>query len=136
MKSRVIVVGVVEKDDKILLGQKRSGVGPYPNSWHIPGGGANLGEESLEDAIRREIREEANIETTNIQQIGFDEDREPDKHGELTHYVFLDFTAEYLSGELKAGDDMDTLKWVEKSEIKDLNLNKPTHKLLKKLKII
>lgn len=136
MKSRVIVVGVIEKEGKILLGQKKSNVGPYPNSWHLPGGGINLGEESIEDALCREIREETNIEIKNIIPFGFDEDREPNKHGELTHYIFLDFHADYLSGKLKPGDDMNTLQWVNKNKIKTLNLNKPTIKLLKKQKLL
>lgn len=136
MKSRVIVVGLIEKDGKILLGKKPENIGPYPNTWHIPGGGVNLGEETIEDALRRELREEAGIEIDNIEPLGFDEDREPNKHGEMMHYIFLDFKAQYASGEVKAGDDIHHLQWIEKSELKNLNLNKPTLKLLRKLNYI
>lgn len=136
MKSRVIVVGLIEKNGSFLLGKKPGNIGPYPNTWHIPGGGIDLGEESLEEALRREIKEETGIEIQNIESTGFDEDNEPNKHGEMTHYVFLDFRAEWLSGEIKAGDDMKGLKWIQKDELKNLNLNKPTQKLFKKLKII
>lgn len=136
MKSRVIVVGLIEKDDAVLLGKKSGNIGPYPNTWHNPGGGVNLDEEALEEALRREIKEEAGIEIQNIEQLGFDEDNEPDKHGDMTHYVFLDFRAEWLSGEIKAGDDMKELKWIRKDELKVLNLNKPAKKLFKKLNLI
>lgn len=136
MKSRVIVVGLVEKEDKVLLGKKAENVGPYPNTWHIPGGGINLGEETIEEALRRELREEAGIEIKDIEPLGFDEDCEPDKHGEMMHYIFLDFKAQYASGEIEAGDDIHHLKWVEKSELKNLTLNKPSIKFLKKLKYI
>ncbi len=133
MKSRVIVVGVIEKDDSILVGKKPDGIGPYPNTWHIPGGGVNLEEETLEDALRREMLEEAGIEIENIEAVGFDEDYENDKHGEKTHYVFLDFKATCTSKDVNAGDDMKSLKWVKKDELKNLNLNKPAKKLLQKL---
>lgn len=136
MKSRVIVVGLIEKDDKVLLGKKPENVGPYPNTWHIPGGGIDLGEETIEEALRRELREEAGIEISDIEPLGFDEDHEPNKHGEMMHYIFLDFKAHYASGEVKAGDDINHLQWIEKSKLKSLNLNKPTRKLLKKLKYL
>jgi len=136
MKSRVIIVGIIEKDGKILLGKKPENIGPYPNTWHLPGGGINLDEESLEEALKREIKEEARIEVKNIESVGFDEDYEPNKHGEMTHYLFIDFKAICISKQLNPGDDMNYLQWVEKSKIKNLNLNKPTRKVLKKLKII
>jgi len=133
MKSRVIVVGVIEKNGAILLGKKPDGVGPYPDTWHIPGGGVNLEEEKLEDALKREMREEAGIEITNIKAVGFDEDYENDKHGEKTHYVFLDFKASCSSNDAKAGDDMSSLQWVKMDKLKNLDLNKPTRRLLEKL---
>ena len=71
------------------MGKPPKGVGPYPDTWHIPGGGVELGKESLIEALRREVKEETNIEITDIIPIGFSEDREPNKHGEMTHYIFL-----------------------------------------------
>lgn len=136
MKSRVIVVGLIENGDSILVGKKSDGVGPYPNTWHIPGGGVNLEEETLEEALKREMFEEAGIEIEDIEPIGFDEDYENDKHGETTHYVFLDFKATCSSENVSAGDDMKSLQWVKKEELKNLNLNKPTKKLLQKLKYL
>lgn len=133
MKSRVVVVGLIQKDNNILLGKKPENTGPYPNTWHIPGGGINLEEETLEEALKREMMEEAGIEIEDIESVGFDEDYENDKHGEKIHYVFLDFKATCISDNVKAGDDMEYLQWVDKKELKTLNLNKPLRKLLKKL---
>lgn len=136
MKTRVIVVGLVEKDGKFLLGQKPENIGPYPNTWHIPGGGVDLEKESVEEALRREIQEEAGIEIDNIQQVDFDEDYEPNKHGEETHYIFLQFHATCSTDQIVAGDDMTSLEWIEKEKLKDLNLNKPSKKLLQKLNLL
>jgi ADP-ribose pyrophosphatase YjhB (NUDIX family) len=136
MKSRVIVVGVIEKDEKIPLGRKPDNIGPYPNTWHLPGGGVDLENETLEEALKREMKEEAGIEISNIETIGFDEDEEADKKGELTHYIFLDFKAVCASENFKAGDDLNFLQWVEKSKLKDFNLNKPTKKILHKLNLV
>lgn len=135
MNFRIIVVGLIEKNEKLLLGKKPDNTGPYPNTWHIPGGGINS-DETLEIALRREMKEEAGIEIEEIQEVGFDEDFEQNKHGEMTHYIFLDFKARCKSKEINAGDDMKSLKWVGKDELKNLDLNKPTKKLLQKLKYI
>lgn len=76
--------------------------------------------ESLEEALRREVEEETGIEISNIERIDFDEDYESDKRGEMTHYLFLVFTAKFKSGKMKASDDMKQLEWVEKSGIQKL----------------
>ncbi|HLD57692.1 MAG TPA: NUDIX domain-containing protein [archaeon] len=133
MECRVIVAAIIEKDGKLLLGQKPNNVGPYPNTWHLLGGGIKLGEESIIDALKREIREEANIEITDIQRVSFDEDYEPNKHGEKTHYIFLVFKAKHKSGDPKASDDITELKWIDKSQLSKIKLARPSIKLFKEL---
>lgn len=132
MKTRVIVSAVIEKDDSLLFGRKQADRGPYPNTWHLIGGGVDDGE-PLEDAIKREIKEEAGIEVEITGSLGFDDDFEPNKHGEMTHYVFLVFQATYMSGELKPDDDIDELRWIAKDELAKTKLNRPSIKLFKKM---
>jgi len=136
MKSRLIVAAIVKKDDKYLLGMKPDNTPPYPNTWHLLGGGVNLDEENLEEAIRREVREEAGIELGEVRRVSFDEDYEPNKHGENTHYVFLVYEGEYKSGDLKAADDIHELKWFTRNELKEIPLTRPSIKLFKELGII
>jgi 8-oxo-dGTP diphosphatase len=131
MKARVIVTTLIEKNGKILLGQKPKDIGPYPNTWHLPGGGVNIEDESLEDAVRREIREETGLEVAKMERVNFDEDYEPDKRGEMTHYVFLVYKVTPKTVNAKAGDDIVELKWFKKSELKKLSLTRPSVKLFK-----
>jgi len=133
MKSRVIVSAVIEKGDLLLFGKKKANVGPYPNSVHLIGGGANLDDELLEDALIREINEEANIKVELVERLGFDEDYEPDKRKELTHYVFLVYRAKYISGEIKPKDDVVELNWYHKKDLNTIPLNKPSIRLFKKM---
>lgn len=135
MKSRLIVAAIVKKGDKYLLGMKPDNTPPYPNTWHLLGGGVNLEEENLEDAVKREVREEAGIELKDIKRVSFDEDYEPNKHGEETHYVFLVYEGEYKSGNLKADDDIQELKWFSRNELKEITLTRPSIKLFKELGI-
>lgn len=136
MKSRIIVVGLIKKDGKILLGQKPPGKGPYPDTWHLPGGGVNLEEENCEDAITREITEETGLQVKNISKVAWDTDIEPDKNGEETYYIFLQFICEHESGQLIAGDDMHHFEWIDINSLSNYNLNKPTKVLLEKLDYI
>lgn len=130
MKTRVIVSAVIEKDGDLLFGRKKANVGPYPNIWHLIGGGVNDGE-SLTQAVKREIKEEAGIEVEIGKSLGFDEDCEPNKHGEMTHYILLVFQAKYISGEIKADDDIEKLEWIPKKNLSQIELNRPAIKLFK-----
>ncbi len=133
MKSRVVVAAVIEKGDYLLFGRKTKNRGPYPNKDLILGGGVDLENESLKEATLREVKEESGLSVEIIKEIGFDEDYEPNKHGEMTHYLFITFLAKYVSGELKANDDINKLKWVHKNDVKKLDLCIPSIKIFKKL---
>jgi ADP-ribose pyrophosphatase YjhB (NUDIX family) len=133
MKWRLVVAAVIEDGDSILFGEKASGRGPYPDTIHIPGGGMDPETENIEEAIRREVREEAGIEICDLKKLDFDEDYEPNKHGEMTHYIYLVFTARYKSGELNATDDLARLMWIKKSDIRKQRLNRASIKTFTKL---
>jgi len=131
MKTRIIVAAVIEKGECILLCQKPKNVGPYPNTWHIPGGGVNSESETLIEAVKREVLEETNLQITNIAPVYFGEDTTENWQKDLTHFIFLIFRCQYKDGKLKPGDDIATTKWVKKSEVMSFDINQPTQKLLK-----
>lgn len=136
MKSRIIVSAIIEHNGKYLLGRKPKDIGPYPNTWHLLGGGVDIEKETLLQAIKREVKEEANIEITNIEPISFDEEDGVNKHNENIHYIFHVYKANYASLELKPNDDIEILQWFSKEEIKTIPLPTPSIKLFKKIGII
>jgi 8-oxo-dGTP diphosphatase len=108
------LVGVgaaVWKNDKILLIQR--GASPRKGTWSLPGGLVQLGED-LESAVIREVREETGIEA-RLRGVALlvdliDRDREDNvRH----HYVVIDFAADWVSGEAKAGDDAADVAWAD-----------------------
>ncbi len=124
-------MAVIEKDGKILMGNKAYGVGPYPDTWRLPGGGIEEGESPV-DAVKREVMEEVGLEVLEIKNIGIYEDDEPDKKGEMTHYIFNMFRVEVV-GEEKISDEFPEIKWIERSELRDAKLARPSIKLFKDL---
>ena len=60
------IVACVDASGRVLL-VKQIG-GPYAGAWLLPGGGVDEGE-SIEDGLRREMREETGCELDDIQRV-------------------------------------------------------------------
>lgn len=81
---------------------------PY---WLFPGGKRELGE-SIEDALRRELREELSIDVTNIQHLGVVRGNTPEG-APLTMHLF----SAVPRGEPRASSEIDRLIWVGHRDI-------------------
>jgi ADP-ribose pyrophosphatase len=126
---RLAVGAVVFKDDRVLL--VRRGQPPARNLWAIPGGSVEIGE-TLQQAAEREIREETGIRIRAAKPIyTFDVIERDESEGIRFHYVIVDLLADYVSGELSAGDDAVEARWVSADEINSLAVNSTTLQLLK-----
>jgi len=70
-RPKVGVSVIIYKDNKILMLKRIGAHGS--GTWSFPGGHLEFGEE-IEDAVRREVREETGVEIKNIQQVTFTND--------------------------------------------------------------
>ncbi len=84
------VIALVERDGRILL--QRNAHYRHAN-WSLVAGFVDVGE-SFEDAMRREIREEASIEVGNLRYAG-------SQPWPFPSSIMVAFTAEWASGELR-----------------------------------
>ncbi|MGF9908584.1 NUDIX hydrolase [Brevibacillus porteri] len=95
------------KSLKILLVKR--GEHPYIGQWALPGGFVTPGE-SLEEAARRELRTETNVDDIYLEQLYTwgDAGRDPRTWVISTSYMAL---VDSSSLQLQAGDDADEAEW-------------------------
>ena len=125
----VAVGAVVFKEDKVLLVLRAKP--PAENHWTIPGGSVELGE-TLQEAAEREIWEETGLTIQAGEPVyTFDVIERDPKGAILFHYVIVDLVADYVSGELRPGDDAIDVCWASSMDVKSLKVSDATRKLLK-----
>jgi mutator protein MutT len=101
----IVGVGaIVFRGDEVLL--VRRGKEPGLGEWSLPGGAVEVGE-TLEEAVRRELLEETEIEVEILGVSAVLERIFPDGEGKISyHYVLVDFLCRYTGGEPLAGSDI------------------------------
>ena len=101
------VIVLVTKGDKVLLQRNTHYRGVV---WSLVAGFVDPGE-SLEDAIRREVREEASIEVKDIRYFG-------SQTWPFPSNIMIGFRAEYASGELKPdGEEVVESGWFDREHL-------------------
>lgn len=123
-KVRVGVGVFVLRDGKILMGMRRGAHGA--ETWSLPGGHLEFGEE-LEECAVREVLEETGIRIKNIKKGPFTND----KFEEGKHYITIFMISEYHSGEVRVmePEKCKEWKWLNWSELPE-NLFLPIRNLI------
>jgi len=94
-----VVDAIIEKDGKIVLIKRK--IKPFKGKLAIPGGHVEYGE-IVEDAAKREAKEETALNIRLIDILGVYSDPKRDPRG---HYITTVFVAKSISGKLKAASD-------------------------------
>jgi 8-oxo-dGTP diphosphatase len=125
----VVGVGtVVWHGERVLL--VRRARPPREGQWSLPGGAQQLGE-TVAEAARREVREEAGIDVEPGETIAMIDLIERDEDGRVRyHYTLIDFTAEAKSVDLTPGDDAADARWFELDELEPLGLWSETLRII------
>ena len=96
---------------------------PRKGEWSLPGGLLELGE-SLQDAARREIKEETSLDVVLGPIIEtFDRVHRDDAGRIRYHFVIVDFVCWSEEGEASAGSDAEACAWVTGDELAGYGVN-------------
>ena len=124
-----VVVGAIILNDKdeIFLARSKK----WKDRWVVPGGHLKFGE-TLEQAVRREIKEETYLEVSDIKLIDVKESIFSEEYHKRKHLVFIDFSCKAKSSRIILNDELQEYIWTEPDKALQMDLNIFTRKLVEK----
>ena len=116
---------IFNPEGKILLIKSHKWRGKYV----IPGGHIELGEK-MEEALKREIKEETGLDIFDIKFICFQEFIFDNVFWKKKHFIFFDFACKTNSNEVKLNSEAEEFLWVNLEEALKLNLEPYTKRTI------
>lgn len=112
-QPKLAVDCIILVDGRVLLIHRRN----PPHGWALPGGFVEYGE-TVEDAVRREMKEETGLDLQDLRQFRVYSDPGRDPRG---HTVSVVFAARGV-GRPEAGDDADRYRLMDLNDIPEAEL--------------
>lgn len=124
------VGAIIFRNSEVLL--VRRGAEPARGKWSIPGGLMEVGEE-VEEAVRREIREETGLEIEIGGLVEVINRVVRDEGGRVQfHYVLLDYWCRHRGGEPRADSDISEACWMPMTALDGLDMTRGTLPVIEK----
>ena len=124
-------VGVIVFRDKDVLLVKRN-KDPNKGFWSIPGGKQILGE-TIVEAAQRELVEETGVRVDSLLLVDVADAIISDAEGKIKyHYTLVDYMGHWYSGNSRAGDDAQEVRWVQMNELSSYSLLEKTMNIIYK----
>jgi len=118
---------VYDKDKFLLI---KRGKAPYEGHWSLPGGSQEAGE-TLEEAARRELKEETDLTATHLK---FAKIRDRITYGDdgtlKYHFVLATFVTKNFTGKPKALDDAEDIGWFSLKDMEAMLTTPDTPKFI------
>ena len=128
---RITSTAIIYKDGKYLIVRRSLDKKAFPGKWTVPGGGLEIDDYintpktttdhwylAIENSLRREIKEEVNLEVGKLKyllDIAF-------IRSDGIPVIILSYYCDYKSGEVKLNEENIDYKWVTYEEVKNYDL--------------
>ena len=114
IKTRIFTSGILLRNKKILI-IKRSSIAPrFPNMWDSIGGHLKDGNESAEDCMIREAKEEVGLDL-KIKKAG----KVYEFYDDYGRAIVIPFLLESDSDKVKLSFEHSEYKWIEPKDLKN-----------------
>lgn len=127
----LVVTAIIVNDGKYLIAKRSDKEAAFPGQWTVPGGKLNVNDYKerskdtkdlwyniFEDLVRREVREEVNLEIKNIGYVTslayIRSDNIPT--------IIISMYADYATGEVRLSHELTEYAWVTLEDAKDYDL--------------
>ena len=127
-KYPLITVGalIFNKKNKILFVKSNKWKGQYG----IPAGKLKYGEKIIH-GLKREIKEETNLEVYDIKFLLMQEIVNPKDFFKKSHFVSLNYTCRAKNTNVKLNNEAQSCIWIKPEDSLKLKLNEPTRELMR-----
>ncbi|WP_446471017.1 nucleoside triphosphatase NudI [Xenorhabdus stockiae] len=131
MRQRTIVCPIIQNNGEYLLCKMASDRGVFPGQWALSGGGMEPNE-TMEAALRREIREELGdaLKITEVKPWAFRDDIRiktyPDGTTEEIYMIYLIFDCISTNRDITFNEEFQEIAWVSPEAMKTMDLNEAT----------
>lgn len=128
---RITSTAIIHKDGKYLLLQRSLDKKAFPGKWTVPGGGLEVDDyidlpssgagqwyNAIEKSLRREIKEETNLEVEKLYYLVDIAFIRPDG----VPVIIISYWGDYKSGEIVLDNDNIKYVWVTLKEAKEYDL--------------
>jgi len=135
MRQRTIVCPLIQNDGCYLLCKMADDRGVFPGQWALSGGGGEPGER-IEEALRREVREELGeqLVLSEITPWTFSDDIRTktyaDGSQEEIYMIYLIFDCVAANREVNINEEFQAFAWVKAEDLGTYDLNIATRKTL------
>lgn len=102
---------IFSQEGKLFLMKSHKWRGKYV----LPGGHIEVGE-SMEDAVKREVKEETGLDIQDIEYVGFLEFINDDAFWKKKHFIFFDFACKTKTKKVVLNDEGQDYVWVTLAE--------------------
>ena len=135
METKILVIGVIKKDDYILMRKKPDGSPPYPETWYLFGTEPTT-DDTSEEVLTKWIKDNLNIQVELKEYLGWDFETKTDLDGKIKRFVYLNVLYNFMYGDPTLPDGAEKLEWINTAELKNYDIVPPAVKLFQKMDLL